>query len=220
LDWALPFKTNKKIEIMFRKILVTLALAFLSLTFYLNAQATVYIIEAAGIEFTPSSLDVMVGDTVSFQWVEGAHTTTSALVPDGAMTWDAMLDNSHLAFDYVVEFEGVYNFFCAPHFNMGMDGSFTATASTGIANVVSQALRAYPSPFKNDLFIDGMDESSASSCVVFDMLGNELTRCNAEKFRGKIKIDTGDLIPGVYLVTIMNGEGRKSKTLRVMKSGN
>ena len=77
--------------------------------------------------FVPESLDVAVGDTVT--WVnQGAsqHTTTSGEVgvPDGK--WDSGVLSSGGSFMHVFTAAGNYHYYCQIHGSMGMTGVISA----------------------------------------------------------------------------------------------
>ena len=90
------------------------------------ALATTYTVTQQGLTFSPNQLTVEVGDIVLFQWTSGNHTTTSASVPPGAATWDALLTSSMQTFEYTVTVEGIYGYVCTPHALAGMVGGFMA----------------------------------------------------------------------------------------------
>ena len=77
--------------------------------------------------FTPDSLDVAVGDTVTWQ-NQGAsqHTTTSGEVgaPDGK--WDSDVLSSGGSFMHVFTAAGNYHYYCQIHGSMGMTGVISA----------------------------------------------------------------------------------------------
>ncbi len=80
-------------------------------------------------KFTPDSLNVMAGDTVT--WVnQGAapHTTTSGKdgKPDGK--WDSNNINPGGTYSHVFTVAGTYPYYCTPHVKMGMKGVIVATA--------------------------------------------------------------------------------------------
>lgn len=96
-----------------------------------SANATKWIVTVQSFNFSPPSLpDVVVGDTVRWNWINGSHTTTSTTIPGGATSWDHPLNSSSTFFEYPVTIAGTYNYKCTPHETMGMVASFTATAPT------------------------------------------------------------------------------------------
>jgi len=101
-----------------------LLLAFALLTIQL-LHATTHIIQVANCQFTPSTVNAVVGDTIQWTWVNGGHTTTSTSVPQGADTWDSPMDASNKTFTYTLTVAGTYAYHCIPH----------AAVMTGTINV-------------------------------------------------------------------------------------
>jgi plastocyanin len=95
-----------------------------------NVFATLYTVQVQNYSFNPSSLNVVVGDTVKWVWVNGSHTTTSSTIPPGASSWDSPINSSHQTYTYPVTIAGSYNYVCTPHASMGMVGSFVAAMPT------------------------------------------------------------------------------------------
>lgn len=90
-------------------------LLFGSMLCLCSAQATIRIIQVANFQFTPATLNANVGDTVRFQWVSGFHTTTSTSIPSGATMWDNEMNSGSPTFDYKLQTEGTYEYWCVPH---------------------------------------------------------------------------------------------------------
>jgi len=101
------------------------------ITLFAPAYATKHIVTVANFSFTPSSLNVTVGDTVRWVWSSGSHTTTSnpGEIPTGAAAWDHPITSSNQTFEYKVTVAGSYNYVCTPH-APNMAGTFTATVFT------------------------------------------------------------------------------------------
>jgi plastocyanin len=83
------------------------------------------VISAGGTSFSTSTLTAKVGDTLTFVWTSGTHTTTSTAVPSGAATWDAPLTSSSTVFKYIITKTGTYSYKCTFHESMGMSGTVT-----------------------------------------------------------------------------------------------
>jgi plastocyanin len=99
-------------------------------SFVVSSSAANHIIEvdgSDGMSFDPPSLSVPLGDTITFQYQNGFHTTTSVNVPDGADAWDEPMETPADVFTYVPAVEGDYNYVCQYHQSMGMIGAFTIT---------------------------------------------------------------------------------------------
>ena len=88
------------------KKFLLLAILFATTTI---AFATKKIIKVENFQFTRSTVNAKVGDTIVFRWVEGSHTTTSTSVPAGAATWDRVMDATHKSFRYILKKAGVYH---------------------------------------------------------------------------------------------------------------
>jgi len=117
----------KKISIL----LITIAM----FVFSFHAQAITHTVTVQDFSFNPSSMTVSVGDTISWSWVNGTHTTASQEVPAGAQTWGpAAINSTSTSFNYVVMVAGTYNYDCTIHPSL-MTGSFTASVSSGISPV-------------------------------------------------------------------------------------
>lgn len=108
-----------------KKILFFFLLASLS---YITSRATVYTIEVSNYQFTPSTVDAIVGDTITWVWKMGNHTTTSTGVPIGALPWDAPINSTDTSFTYVLEISGTYQYWCNFH-KPNMAGSIIASSS-------------------------------------------------------------------------------------------
>ena len=105
-----------------------LALITCSLSF-VAAHATKDTVHVADFQFTPASLNVIVGDTIVWIWDNGSHTTTSTTIPTGAAVWSSPMTSSNKVFQYIVTIAGTYQYKCIPHAAFGMVASFVATAA-------------------------------------------------------------------------------------------
>jgi plastocyanin len=95
----------------------------------LYSHATTWNVTVESYQFTPATLNVMVGDVIHWTWIGGTHTTTSVSVPMGASTWDSPINTTQKTFDYTVTTAGTYNYECSFHSFLGMTASFTASGS-------------------------------------------------------------------------------------------
>jgi len=89
-------------------------------------HATTDTVQVSNFQFSPSTINAKVGDTIVWTWVSGIHTTTSTTVPAGAAMWDSPMSTSNKTFSYKLTTEGTYNFVCTFHPNM--TGTITVTA--------------------------------------------------------------------------------------------
>jgi plastocyanin len=114
--------------------LVVLALAS-------SARANIIDVSQSGFGFTPSAVNVQVGDTVRWTWSSFAHTVSEGTdgIVNGNEAFSGVLDNHNTTFLFTFDAAfvaanprpgGVYNYFCEPHFPI-MLGTVTVNSSTG-----------------------------------------------------------------------------------------
>lgn len=116
-----------------RKAILAVAAVF----YFTFAQAITHTVQVSNFQFSPSTLNVVVGDVVTFEWVSGFHTTTcdpAALpgtsFPAGATGWDSPMTSSSNSFSVTITTAGSYLYGCVPHFAGGMQGTINATGAT------------------------------------------------------------------------------------------
>ena len=80
--------------------------------------------------FTPSTVNAVVGDTVTFQWRSGMHTTTSTSIPPGARSWNAPIDSTNTRFRVRLRVAGTYSYQCNFHVLQGMVGTINVSATS------------------------------------------------------------------------------------------
>lgn len=115
-----------------KKIYKNFAVASIFVISILQVQATNHVVTVADFTFNPNNLTVSTGDTITWMWMSGSHTTTSTTIPAGADAWNQPLNNNSVSFSYVVQAAGLYSYICVPHQSMGMTGQFTAVNPSGI----------------------------------------------------------------------------------------
>src|SRR5213079_2933671 len=81
-----------KDKTIMKKILLLAALLIGSIS---AASAADHRVRVTDFRFGPKTVNAVVGDTISWVWQNGMHTTTSVSVPAGAMPWNAPMDISH-----------------------------------------------------------------------------------------------------------------------------
>ena len=119
-----------------KKILLLAALLIGSVS---AASAANHRVTVSNFVFTPSTVNAVVGDTVSWTWVNGMHTTTSVTIPAGARPWNAPIDSTHTRFRTRLMVAGTYSYQCNFHFAQGMVGRIVVSAAApGGAPAVNQ----------------------------------------------------------------------------------
>jgi plastocyanin len=73
------------------------------------------------ISVAPCALEVQSGDTVTWIWGNGAHTTTSR--PEQPESWNSHLRTEGATFSHTFSHPGRYQYICIPHADIGMKGT-------------------------------------------------------------------------------------------------
>ncbi|GAL85941.1 hypothetical protein MYP_3170 [Sporocytophaga myxococcoides] len=180
-----------------------------------SAKATVHVVLVGqnGLTFSPSVLNVFVGDTIRFKWVNGFHTTTSVNIPSSAETWDVNITSSKTEYDYIVKTEGEYAYECSPHVGAGMVGSFTATQSvTGISDqyaTIKESVQINPNPAADQTMLTfNSNIAFKGSLRIYNNNGNMISeeKLKVGKGENSININTSSLKSGLYYVNLLNKE--------------
>lgn len=119
---------------MSKSLLSSLGVIILSLFLVNGVFAVKHTVNVQNYSFVPANLNVQVGDTIRWVWVNGSHTTTSTTIPGSAPSWDEPINSSNTSYEYRVTVAGVYNYLCTPH-SSSQIGSFTATAPAATLSV-------------------------------------------------------------------------------------
>ena len=114
------------IETIMKKniLLAALLLAGVSATWAADHRVTV-----SDFQFTPSTVTAVAGDTVTWIWRSGMHTTTSTNIPAGARSWNAPMDSANTRFRIRLRVNGTYSYQCNFHFAQGMVGTIVVSAA-------------------------------------------------------------------------------------------
>ncbi|HQY21709.1 MAG TPA: T9SS type A sorting domain-containing protein [Ignavibacteria bacterium] len=112
-----------------------------------NLKSTTHTVTVESNMFTPPNLNVSVGDTIKWQWLNGSHTTTcngvfpGTSLPIGAAAWDSPMNSGNTVFMYPVTVAGNYVYKCQPH---APDMGGTITASSGSGSILLTENFDYP----------------------------------------------------------------------------
>src|SRR5579863_8428853 len=86
----------------------------------ISVLATNYPVGTDGLTFSPSAISINVGDSVTWNDLEGGgHTTTSS---------DSLWNSSTDGYTFTFNNAGTFNYYCIPHAQYGMVGSVTVNA--------------------------------------------------------------------------------------------
>jgi hypothetical protein len=185
------------------------------------------LVNVTDFSFTPSNLpNVLVGDTIKWQWISGMHhTTTSTTIPAGAPVWDAPLNGTTQTFFYIVSVPGNYNYVCTPH-APGMAGQFTANiiGITPIQGEVPSSFRLeqnYPNPFNpvTEILFD-IPEETFVKLTVMNLIGQEVELLSNSKLsagRYSADWDASDYPSGIYFYRLEAGSFSQTKKMILVK---
>ena len=94
----------------------TVLIVTVLLTVTTGFSQTKHKIQVSEFQFTPATVNAVVGDVIIFVWVNGTHTTKSTSVPVGAKPWgDTAVDIYHPKFRYKIKVAGTYEYECGLH---------------------------------------------------------------------------------------------------------
>ena len=201
-----------------------LLLLFVSITALSFAQ-TSHIVEVKNFVFVPETLNISVGDTVVWQWIEGTHTTTSDSTT-GQNVWNEPIDAGHQVFRFVITAPGNHGYYCIPHQGLGMVGTIVASPVNGVDDEVNQPEKFqlsqnYPNPFNPTTNLQyAISSRQFITLKVYNLLGKEIaTLVNEEKSAGEYKVEfNGNNLPsGIYFYELKAGNITQTKKMMLLK---
>jgi plastocyanin len=116
-----------ELKTIMKKILLLAALLAGSVSVVSAADHRVAV---SDFQFRPATVNAVVGDTVTWTWRNGMHTTTSTSIPQGARSWDAPIDSVNTRFRVKLRVAGTYQYQCTFHFFQGMVGTIVVSAAS------------------------------------------------------------------------------------------
>ena len=141
---------NKIVTVMKKSLLLSAAIFCIVYPSF----ATIDTIIAADYSFTPSSFTAHTGDTIMWVWSQGVHTTTSKIIPTGAIAWSGNLTPTSTSFMYVPILAGTYSYECIIHSSSDMVGRFTVVNSSLDSDQnPASIITIYPNPVSTSLHI-------------------------------------------------------------------
>jgi len=160
--------------------------------------------------FTPSGFTASLGDTVTWIWQAGTHTTTSTMVPDGAASWNAPIDENNTSFSYVIMEDGTYNYQCNFHVQFGMTGRFTAIVPTGIIENENNFFLHVHLNSSDELKVEyNTPKNGMLNLRVYNIIGKEMKELVSSLQSAGLhesSYDLSGLAKGIYLVKLSVGE--------------
>ena len=129
--------------------------------FVVGQRGASHTVEVRDFDFSPSNLDVLIGDTVHFVWTGAiAHTTTSDQFM-GPNSWNSGLLSQGATYDLVIHDTGTFPYYCQPHGGpggIGMSGVIhvmdTCDQESWLTNMSFDVTAG--SPLGYNVFVDGV----------------------------------------------------------------
>lgn len=131
-----------------------------------------------------SEANILVGQSVLWQWVEGMHTITSGTGtkdPNMGNLFNQPSDTDNPQFTFTFTSPGTYPFFCSPHEIQDMRGTVVVSQPTGIeplpgyATAVGFAAAPSPNPTSAGIgFRFALQTSGRARAEVFDVRGRRV----------------------------------------------
>jgi plastocyanin len=204
------------------RMLILSAWAALFLGGATAAHATTHVIQFGGelgFVYSPSTLNVSVGDTVQWQGDFSMHPLSSTSVPNGAASFHNTAGSS---FSYHVTVAGTYHYQCDIHFSIGMVGSFTAIV-TGVENSQTSLLPAafgleqnFPNPFNPTTVLSyRLPVASKVNLNIYDILGRKIaTLVDEVEPAGSHRIvwNASDVSSGIYFYRLQAFDASGSRS--------
>lgn len=169
-----------------------------------HTKATVWTVDVENFEFSNSPDVVALGDTIRWVWDAGSHTTTSTVVPAGALPWDVPITSTSQIFEYVVTVPGSYAYICIPHADV-MNETFVALGSS--SNVSTALRELFDLRVSNNTLYSSIYISNAQpiSYSLYDITGKKvMSILNGTTAQGVHQIVTPlfDLPNGIYFAVL------------------
>lgn len=178
-----------------------------------SAQET-HIISVTSNKFTPSTLEINPGDTVTWKNTQGNHNVngTTSTYPSNPESFGNDV-GSGWTFTHVFNTIGTYDYRCNPHFSFGMSGKIIVQGPTSIYTSIKENIQVYPTVFTNNLHINRHNSahSEIHSVYIFNITGREIT--NIECGTGLTTVNTELWESGIYFYKII----ANNKTLETKK---
>src|SRR2546422_118944 len=178
---------------------------FASLLLAQSVLAATFTVTMTNVKFTPPSLTVNVGDTVTWTDTQGNHNTVSgeAGVPDGR-GWNSnsqypppFIMSPGQSFSFTFTKPGTYPYYCEPHWTLGMVGTIRVIApnSPPTVSMISPGDHAdFPAPADIPVEASASDADGTVRQLELFMNGTSLGVLFAPPYRTTVH----NLGPGPY----------------------
>lgn len=187
-----------------RKLYLLLVSALSLFAFSANAQ-TAYEVEVTNFSFTPSELEINVGDTVRWTNVLGLHSVDgrTTTFPENPESFGNEVAPAPWTYEYVFTVEGEYDYLCAQHPN-AMTGSISVgDSTTNIDEIEPDFFAFFPNPVTDLLYWKWDDKNVPAECTMtlFNIEGKQVASFS---LTSRTSYDVSKLSKGVYTYSIQD----------------
>ncbi|WP_417612348.1 T9SS type A sorting domain-containing protein [Owenweeksia hongkongensis] len=191
-----------------KKLLFLLFVSFVAVG--LHAQ-TSHTIAAVGVEYTPDTVIVNLGDTIIFD-VGNSHPTTQVDLAtynsNGSTALSGGFSFPSGQGSFVTSSLGAMFYICDNHISQGMKGMIMVNPTVGVSEVHLGSHTLYPNPVESELHIN---LSAPQDVFVYSLDGKVVKR-----FENVTEtINVTELNAGTYILVL--GEGENIERIRFMK---
>lgn len=174
-------------------------------------------IVANAMSWSPSSLTVLAGDTVTWVSNSGTHnvngtTATFSLNPE---SFGNSVSSSAWTYQHVFTITGSYDFQCDVHAGSGMNGNVTVISPTYISSETQNNVTFYPNPTSKQITIE-LDRVYDNISVQLSSINGQLISINEYGSASKIFYEIEEP-SGIYFIEVFNNAGDIAK-LKVIKN--
>ncbi|MBL4657331.1 MAG: T9SS type A sorting domain-containing protein [Flavobacteriales bacterium] len=168
------------------QISLTVAIAAIFLIGTTSTAQVLFDVTASGTTFTPSNINIDIGDTVRWTNASGFHNVnaTTDTFPSNPEGFGNAIAGDPWTFTQMFSLAGTYNYQCDAHILANMVGTVTVADPAGISDNSSAnpdaIVNMYPVPASNfvvmELNENLLSTNSTLSVTVFDLAGKEVYR--------------------------------------------
>lgn len=174
-------------------------------------------IVANAMSWSPSTLTVFAGDTVTWVSNSGSHnvngtTATFSLNPE---SFGNSVSNSPWTYQHVFTITGSYDFQCDVHAGSGMTGNVTVISPTYINSETQNNVTFYPNPTSKEIIIE-LDRIYDNISVKLSSINGQVISINEYGSSSKIFYEIEEP-SGIYFIEVFNNAGDIAK-LKVIKN--
>jgi plastocyanin len=183
------------------------SLFFAAFAFMGVCRAATFQVTVQNNQFQPQNLSVVVGDVVTWNFMEGGHTTTSGNSSTCTKDdkWDSGLKGMGESFSHTFTATGEYPYFCTSHCPSMFGAILVGPLGVSENNTATKTrLENFPNPFViNTSFRFYAEKPAKGLLEIFTMEGKKMTAVNVYAVTGQNIIPFTVAIPeGTYIARL------------------